>query len=973
MSFRKFKTPSNSSKKSRDPSVGRSRERDDKYRINKLIKVLTTTGLDTLELKYFEELKSLCLQSDELIQYTYSNLSKTLHKDHSQIRLSALQICDQLLRCSKPFRNLFIEDLRELFKLILVGSSDNAWVGSVTPLPPPKCKAELLSRTAFLMIKQWHDLFGDKPKYFRLKMGYNHVCAMYNQEESSPLQELNIFTPPSHNSQIHLPLRLPLSSSQNNDVLLDEVNVFQTQLDGYLDDMTSTMTELESCLTLLMPTPDDFLIEDEDRDHNTDDKNHDSESKIGSKSKDSSSTFKDSSSKCIENSSKERGTLSSEENSAMSKERYSSSKECSSKSEKSFLKSKEKCSSSEERTSKSTEKSALSKERSSRSKESSSKSEESSSKCRDKSSNFREKTSKSTEKSSHSKGNSSKSKERSSSSRENSSKCKEQNTSSSSKECSSKSKEKYSSSKERSSSSKDISLKSKGTSSSSTASSSKSKDKYSHSVERSSIDFKEKSSSSKDSSKSNYSTSKEKSSKSEGNFTSSKESSPKSKDSSKNRFSKSKESSSSKEKSSNSKERPSKSKDESGSSSKSSNSKNIHSKSSNSQEFSFLSSTSDDGSSNKSSPTGNGNNIETSKSLCPKELPSQEKCPSDKCTSKCHDKILLLEKYTNSDQEPRKEPNNVNASKDGEHETKFEYDQEFEQIASDSFDGLMEEIREDNNGNKTIVKNPQNGILEKKPSKPPSLEGKSNNLESDIKYVSLSENVTNTNTSVNINSQLEITESVSNHLCPLEDINMNSDGKDSQEQPMDIDVNEEKRDILTEKGNTEGFTEPGNVEDIRKSSEEKEGTKEIENNLEGMELVLDVENNRESKGKTDESEKQTEIPKEIHEKNDTKNRNEPSKDDTCDKNEKHAFKEQTGFSAQKKNVEKDMEKRHNGEIIIEDVRNFDEEMKSENVENKDEVENEEIGQGEEEEDEAEEEEDVEEGEEEEEEEVEEEE
>uniref|UniRef100_A0A8D8T218 Uncharacterized protein n=1 Tax=Cacopsylla melanoneura TaxID=428564 RepID=A0A8D8T218_9HEMI len=180
---------------------------------------------------------------------------------------------------------------------------------------------------------------------------------------------------------------------------------------------------------------------------------------------------------------------------------------------------------------------------------------------------------------------------------------------------------------------------------------------------------------------------------------------------------------------------------------------------------------------------------------------------------------------------------------------------------------------------------------------------------------------------------------------------MNSDGKDSQEQPMDIDdADKEKGDISTEKGNTEDFTEPGNVEDIRKSSEEKEGTKEIENNLEGMELVLDVENNGESKGKTDKSEQQTEVPEEIHENNGTKNRNEPSKDDTCDKNEKHAFKEQTGFSAQKKNVEKDMEKRHNGEtIIIEDVGNFDEEMRSEDVENKHEVENEEIMQGEEEE------------------------
>ncbi|KAL1450188.1 hypothetical protein WDU94_002635 [Cyamophila willieti] len=145
MSSRKSKHPANSSRKSKDHSVRNPIEIDDKYRITKLIKVLTTTGLDTLELKYFEELKSLCL-------------------------------------CSKPFRNLLIENLRELFTLVLAGSPDNPLVGSPTPLPPPKCKAELLSRTAFLMIKQWNDLFGDKPKYFRLKMGYNHVCVMYNQE-----------------------------------------------------------------------------------------------------------------------------------------------------------------------------------------------------------------------------------------------------------------------------------------------------------------------------------------------------------------------------------------------------------------------------------------------------------------------------------------------------------------------------------------------------------------------------------------------------------------------------------------------------------------------------------------------------------------------------------------------------------------------------------------------------------------------
>jgi hypothetical protein len=50
-------------RKGNDPKISNltSEQKEDRRRINKLIKVLTTTGLDTLEMKYFEELKGLCL------------------------------------------------------------------------------------------------------------------------------------------------------------------------------------------------------------------------------------------------------------------------------------------------------------------------------------------------------------------------------------------------------------------------------------------------------------------------------------------------------------------------------------------------------------------------------------------------------------------------------------------------------------------------------------------------------------------------------------------------------------------------------------------------------------------------------------------------------------------------------------------------------------------------------------------------
>jgi hypothetical protein len=126
---------------------------------------------------------------DLLCVHSQKVTGKSLAKDLStQLPIQLLFKNYLYSRCSKIFRNKWIEDLTEVFKLVLEGGKKDLCNGNCAPLPPPKCKAELLSQTATFMIKDWYKLYGDKPKYFRLKMGYRHVCAMYKSRVSESEQ-----------------------------------------------------------------------------------------------------------------------------------------------------------------------------------------------------------------------------------------------------------------------------------------------------------------------------------------------------------------------------------------------------------------------------------------------------------------------------------------------------------------------------------------------------------------------------------------------------------------------------------------------------------------------------------------------------------------------------------------------------------------------------------------------------------------
>ena len=100
-----------------------------------------------------------------------------LHKEHAEIRLSAVQVIDQLFMRSHAFRELLIADFNEFLDLTVETDIKR-------PLPPPETVARNLKRQALEAIRRWNQQFGKG--YRKLELGYvflkekKHV-SIYNR------------------------------------------------------------------------------------------------------------------------------------------------------------------------------------------------------------------------------------------------------------------------------------------------------------------------------------------------------------------------------------------------------------------------------------------------------------------------------------------------------------------------------------------------------------------------------------------------------------------------------------------------------------------------------------------------------------------------------------------------------------------------------------------------------------------------
>jgi UV-stimulated scaffold protein A len=107
----------------------------------------------------------LLRQNDENIKLCYSFIKTEIKKHHSEIRYSALQICDELFMRSHIFRQLLLDDFQLLFELALETNRSNL-------LPPPKEASIKLKQLAAQLIKKWYLKFGSEYKLLNLGFKY---------------------------------------------------------------------------------------------------------------------------------------------------------------------------------------------------------------------------------------------------------------------------------------------------------------------------------------------------------------------------------------------------------------------------------------------------------------------------------------------------------------------------------------------------------------------------------------------------------------------------------------------------------------------------------------------------------------------------------------------------------------------------------------------------------------------------------
>lgn len=89
-----------------------------------------------------------------------------LEEGHSEIRLSAFQVMNELFQRSHHFRELLVADMQQF--LLLTVETDVDY-----PLPPPKAAARLLKEQSLSAIATWNDKFGKA--YKKLAVGYNFL------------------------------------------------------------------------------------------------------------------------------------------------------------------------------------------------------------------------------------------------------------------------------------------------------------------------------------------------------------------------------------------------------------------------------------------------------------------------------------------------------------------------------------------------------------------------------------------------------------------------------------------------------------------------------------------------------------------------------------------------------------------------------------------------------------------------------
>lgn len=208
--------------------------------MSSLVELLVTSGKPVLIPEVMKKFKKLCRTSDDYVRYAQDLLMLQLVQDHSEIRLTALQMVDELFNRSHAFRDKILEDFQTFMELTLDCEHN-------CPLPPPKQAASKLKEEAVRYIQQWNDKFGEAYKKLSLGHQYLKTCKKVNFDEVLARLETE---------------RLQREETQRKleEARLMKLEQVKNEMNDLTPDIELCLKEIENCIQLLMPHPDTFFI-----------------------------------------------------------------------------------------------------------------------------------------------------------------------------------------------------------------------------------------------------------------------------------------------------------------------------------------------------------------------------------------------------------------------------------------------------------------------------------------------------------------------------------------------------------------------------------------------------------------------------------------------------------------------------------------------------------------------------------------
>lgn len=225
-------------------SFSPSKSPEDHFKeLKKSIATLVTTGEKVLDPPVLKSVTKICKLSNDYVIHAYNVIMKHLEANHSEVRFSSFQICIELFKRSHCFRELVVSNLEII--MILTAETDAA-----KPIPPPRSTALSLKKLALSTIRDWAKTYGSGYKKLHLGISFLKNCKKVD------LNAMALEEAAELSRQSELKRRKRLLQNERFKKVVSELNDKQP-------DIINALTEMENCISLLLPKPEDFFIEND--------------------------------------------------------------------------------------------------------------------------------------------------------------------------------------------------------------------------------------------------------------------------------------------------------------------------------------------------------------------------------------------------------------------------------------------------------------------------------------------------------------------------------------------------------------------------------------------------------------------------------------------------------------------------------------------------------------------------------------